>query len=155
MIPKPILSRSFGHGAHPRLAGWFTDISIPSLLSFHLSPGPRSAPACPKCAPPMPLGGRALRPQGRGRTSLPMGGRGRQAESAAWQRRQALKGMIGMMFWHGGGWAWWQAGLMWLAMIAFWALLIWAIHALVTGIIRGPDQPELDGQRRSGEARRI
>ena len=31
-----------------------------------------------------------------------------------------------MMFWHGGGWAWWQAGLMWLAMIAFLALLIWA-----------------------------
>jgi len=60
-----------------------------------------------------------------------------------------------MMFWYGGGWAWWQAGLMWLAMIAFWALLIWAIYALVTGIIRRPDQPELDGQRRSGEARRI
>ena len=29
-----------------------------------------------------------------------------------------------MMFWNGGGWAWWQAGLMWIAMIAFWALLI-------------------------------
>ena len=28
-----------------------------------------------------------------------------------------------MMFWYGVGWAWWQAGLMWLAMIAFWALL--------------------------------
>jgi hypothetical protein len=28
--------------------------------------------------------------------------------------------MIVMMFWYGGGWAWWQAGLMWAAMIAFW-----------------------------------
>jgi hypothetical protein len=26
-----------------------------------------------------------------------------------------------MMFWY-GGWAWWQAGLMWAAMIAFWGL---------------------------------
>ena len=60
-----------------------------------------------------------------------------------------------MMFWYGGGWAWWQAGLMWLAMIAFWAVLIWAIYALITGIIRRPDQPAPGGQRRSGEARRI
>lgn len=45
-----------------------------------------------------------------------------------------------MMFWYGGGWAWWQAGLMWLAMIAFWAVVIWAIYALVTGITRRPDQ---------------
>ncbi len=29
-----------------------------------------------------------------------------------------------MMFWN-SGWAWWQASLMWLAMIAFWGLLIW------------------------------
>jgi len=48
--------------------------------------------------------------------------------------------MITMMFWYGGGWAWWQAGLMWIAMIAFWALLIWAIYALVTGITRRPEQ---------------
>jgi hypothetical protein len=26
--------------------------------------------------------------------------------------------MVVMMFWYGGGWAWWQAGLMWVAMIA-------------------------------------
>ena len=36
-----------------------------------------------------------------------------------------------MMSWYGSGWAWWQAGLMWLAMIAFWALLIWVVYALV------------------------
>jgi hypothetical protein len=46
-----------------------------------------------------------------------------------------------MMFWYGGGRAWWQAGLMWLAMIAFWALLIWAVYALVTGITRKLGQP--------------
>lgn len=35
---------------------------------------------------------------------------------------------------------------MWLAMIAFWALLIWAIYALVTGITRKPGQRETGGQ---------
>jgi uncharacterized membrane protein len=45
--------------------------------------------------------------------------------------------MITMMFWDGnGGWVWWQAGLMWFAVIAFWALLIWAIYALITGLMR-------------------
>ena len=29
---------------------------------------------------------------------------------------------------------------MWIAMIAFWALLIWAIYALVTGITRRTNQ---------------
>ena len=60
-----------------------------------------------------------------------------------------------MMFWYGGGWAWWQAGLMWVAMIAFWALLIWAIYALVTGITRRPDQAGPGGQPPAGDARRI
>jgi CsoR family transcriptional regulator, copper-sensing transcriptional repressor len=64
--------------------------------------------------------------------------------------------MITMMFWYGGGWAWWQAGLMWLAMIAFWALLIWAVYALVTGIARRPGQAaSVDVQRQPGDARRI
>ena len=58
-----------------------------------------------------------------------------------------------MMFWYGGGWAWWQAGLMWVAMIAFWALLIWAAYTLVTGATRRPGQPGPGEQR--GEARRI
>jgi putative membrane protein len=61
-----------------------------------------------------------------------------------------------MMFWYGGGWAWWQAGLMWLAMIAFLALLIWAVYALVTGgITRRPGQTEQGGQRQFGDPRRI
>lgn len=43
-----------------------------------------------------------------------------------------------MMFWYGSGWAWWQAGLMWVGMIAFWGLLIWLVYALVTSLTRRP-----------------
>ena len=32
-----------------------------------------------------------------------------------------------MMFWYGGGWPFWEVALMWVGMIAFWGLLIWAI----------------------------
>ena len=60
-----------------------------------------------------------------------------------------------MMFWGGGGWAWWQAGLMWIVMIAFWALLIWAIYALITNVTRRPGQPGSGGQPQPGDARRI
>jgi putative membrane protein len=62
--------------------------------------------------------------------------------------------MIVMMFWDGGGWAWWQAGLMWIAMIAFWGLLIWVIYALITGASRrsGTAGP---GGRQPGDARAI
>jgi putative membrane protein len=64
--------------------------------------------------------------------------------------------MITMMFWYGsGGLAWWQAGLMWLAMIAFWALLIWAIYALVTSISRRPGQAGPDEPAQPGDAQRI
>ncbi|HUY51900.1 MAG TPA: SHOCT domain-containing protein [Streptosporangiaceae bacterium] len=59
-----------------------------------------------------------------------------------------------MMFWYGGGWAWWQAGLMWIAMIAFWGLLIWAVWALVTSVTRRAGQAERGGQE-PGVARRI
>jgi uncharacterized membrane protein len=62
--------------------------------------------------------------------------------------------MIVMMIWD-SGWAWWQAGLMWLAMIAFWAVLIWLIYALVTGAISRARQQERSGERRGDEARRI
>jgi putative membrane protein len=63
--------------------------------------------------------------------------------------------MITMMFWNGGGWAWWQAGLMWIVMIAFWALLIWAVYALITNVTRRPGQPGPGGQPQPGDARRI
>ena len=59
-----------------------------------------------------------------------------------------------MMFWNGGGWAWWQAGLMWIAMIAFWGLLIWGIYALVTGATRRGGNAGRGGQQ-PAEARRI
>jgi hypothetical protein len=61
--------------------------------------------------------------------------------------------MITMMFWYGGSWAWWQAGLMWLAMIAFWALLIWAVYTLVTGITRRPGEPGHRGGQDRGAGR--
>lgn len=68
-----------------------------------------------------------------------------------------------MMFWYGGGWVWWQAGLMWVVMIAFWVLLLWAVYALVTGIVRRPEQREPGGQQtrrapgeqETGTARRV
>lgn len=43
-----------------------------------------------------------------------------------------------MMYWYGNGagWAWWQTGLMWTAMIAFWVFLILAVYALIIGITR-------------------
>lgn len=62
-----------------------------------------------------------------------------------------------MMYWydgHGAGWAWGQAGLMWLAVIVFWALLIWAVYALVTGVIRRGREQER-GEQQPGGARRI
>jgi putative membrane protein len=58
--------------------------------------------------------------------------------------------MVTMMFWYGGHWAWWQAGLMWVAMIAFWGLLIWAAYAVITNLTRKPGARE-----DSGDARRI
>jgi uncharacterized oligopeptide transporter (OPT) family protein len=47
--------------------------------------------------------------------------------------------LIVMMFWYGNaGWPFWQVALMWVGMIAFWGLLIWAVYALVTGATRRP-----------------
>jgi putative membrane protein len=63
--------------------------------------------------------------------------------------------MVVMMFWYGGGWAWWQAGLMWLGMIAFWGFLIWAIYALVTGATRRTGPGPRQGERGGDDARRI
>lgn len=58
-----------------------------------------------------------------------------------------------MMFWS-NSWAWWQAGLMWLAMIVFWALLTWLVFILVTGAVERPKQPGGEEQR-DDDARRI
>jgi len=60
-----------------------------------------------------------------------------------------------MMFWYGGGWAWWQAGLMWVGMITFWGLLIWAIYAMVTSASRRPGAGPQDEEQRNDDAQRI
>jgi putative membrane protein len=54
-----------------------------------------------------------------------------------------------MMHWYGTGWSWWAATLMWLGMIAFWAVVIWAVYALITS---GSGR---DGGEAVGQARRI
>jgi len=46
--------------------------------------------------------------------------------------------VIAMMFWYGGHWAFWQVGLAWVGMLLFWALLIWAVYALITSATRRP-----------------
>ena len=56
-----------------------------------------------------------------------------------------------MMFWYGGHWAFWQAGLMWAAIIVFWGLLTWAAYALVANLTRKPT----DTRRGSDDARAI
>ena len=54
-----------------------------------------------------------------------------------------------MMWWYGGHWAFWQAGLMWTGMIIFWGLLLWAMYALLSAS-RGSG-----GRNRRDEPRRI
>jgi len=54
-----------------------------------------------------------------------------------------------MMFWYGNSWAWWQAGLMWVAMIAFWGAVIWAAYAVITNLTRKPGTPDSSGDARS------
>jgi putative membrane protein len=48
--------------------------------------------------------------------------------------------MVVMMFWYGAHWAFWEVALMWIGMIAFWGLLIWAGYALITNATRKPGQ---------------
>lgn len=36
-----------------------------------------------------------------------------------------------MMYGYGGGWPFWETALMWVGIIAFLGLLIWAVYALV------------------------
>jgi putative membrane protein len=62
--------------------------------------------------------------------------------------------MVVMMSWN-SGWAWWQASLMWLAMIAFVALLIWLVYALLTGAIGRTQQPARGQEQHGDDARRI
>ena len=52
-----------------------------------------------------------------------------------------------MMFWYGGHWAFWQAGLMWVGMIAFWGLLIWGVYALIISATAGAPVPPQDADQ--------
>jgi putative membrane protein len=63
--------------------------------------------------------------------------------------------MVVMMFWYGGGWPFWEVSLMWVGMIAFWGLLIWAVYALITSATRRTSPGPTDGQQRGDDARRI
>ena len=58
-----------------------------------------------------------------------------------------------MMFWYGGHLVFWQAALMWIGMIAFWSLVIWAIYALFTSATRSTRRP--GDEHQSADARRI
>lgn len=44
-----------------------------------------------------------------------------------------------MMFGYGGSWPFWEVGLMWIGIIAFWGLVIWGIYTLVTSLTRKQD----------------
>ena len=44
-----------------------------------------------------------------------------------------------MMFGYGSNWAFWEVALMWVGMIAFWSLLIWAVYSLIASASRKPD----------------
>jgi putative membrane protein len=58
--------------------------------------------------------------------------------------------MVLMMFWYGTHLVFWQAALMWVGMIAFWGLVIWAIYALIASATRRDG-----GERHGPDARRI
>ena len=60
-----------------------------------------------------------------------------------------------MMFWNGGGWPFWEVALMWVGMIAFWGLLIWAVYALITSATRRPGPQPGGREPRGDDARRI
>jgi putative membrane protein len=53
-----------------------------------------------------------------------------------------------MMFGYGGGWPFWEVALMWVAMIAFWGFLIWAVYAMITSARKtGTGQHSQDPRR--------
>jgi putative membrane protein len=61
--------------------------------------------------------------------------------------------MVTMMFWYGSHLVFWQAALMWIGMIAFWGLVIWAIYALFTSTARSARRP--GDEQQGADARRI
>jgi putative membrane protein len=63
--------------------------------------------------------------------------------------------MVVMMFWNGGGWPFWEVALMWAGLIAFWALLIWAVYALVINATRRPGAEDRGEEHSGDDAQRI
>jgi putative membrane protein len=63
--------------------------------------------------------------------------------------------MMAMMVWYGNaGWPFWEVAMMWVGMIAFGGLLIWAVYALVTGATRRPSSGT-GGEQRGDDALHI
>lgn len=60
-----------------------------------------------------------------------------------------------MMWYWGGGVHWWGWLLGFVAMVAFWGLVIWGIWYFVTGITRRPHQPYEPPQQGPDDAKRI
>ncbi len=56
-----------------------------------------------------------------------------------------------VMIGYGGGWPVWEAALMWIGMIAFLGVLVWAGYALIASATRKPGGAEGHG----GDPRRI
>lgn len=55
-----------------------------------------------------------------------------------------------MMFWSDSHWVFWQVALMWVGMLAFWGLVIWAVWALIRSTTQRPQQ-----DHRGDDARHI
>lgn len=55
-----------------------------------------------------------------------------------------------MMLWYGSHLVFWQVALMWVGMIAFWGLIVWALYALISSASRRPGDED-----HGREARRI
>ncbi len=53
-----------------------------------------------------------------------------------------------MMSWYSSGRAWWEAGLMWVVMLAFWAVIICAIYLTLAGVARHDVGESADRARR-------
>jgi len=69
------------------------------------------------------------------------------------------KEVVVMMFWSDSHWVFWQVALMWVGMIAFWGLIIWAVYAMFGGDKQVPQHDHrnddavhiLDGRLAKGE----
>ncbi len=46
-----------------------------------------------------------------------------------------------MMFWYGQNRPFWEVAAMWIAVVAFWAVVVWAVYALVATLVRRGRRP--------------